>query len=128
MNLKIKNVNEIQRGDFVQKGSMLYLVDKLKDIGNDQFIINAFFATCIRKNCQQKLHNNYVDKFSFNKHDTEKRVHRIKGKEKEKLITRIINEYPDFNIEALTINKNELSENECIEYLKDKGYLIYKQF
>lgn len=118
---------KIQENDIVKYYKMIYLVKNFKKIDNYKYQLNYHFKTNITKK-NAKLHKNQLDE--FDKYKIE-RIKHAEEKEREILISKIQKESPDFNLSTFEIyseNKNsELNESNCIEYLKNKGYLIYKQ-
>ena len=123
-------IDEIECGSFIKIGKMHYLVNKFECIKENEWSvilkIDAYFAICINKNSDQKLHPNYITSKTIDIYRIESHVHNLTQEEKEKLIKKIKEKHPSFDFETLSIKQNELSENECIEQLKSKGYLLYK--
>jgi len=117
-------VNEITKGCFIKIATMRYLVDKLVLIDNKYFL-EAIFAISTRKN--SKLHHIYLRQNPLYKYCIENRVHLMNDDEKEKFINIILKEYPYFDFKTFSNKDNKFSEKGCVEYLKNKGYLVYKQ-
>lgn len=122
-------IDDVKHRSFIKYRTMHYLVDKIiPGKENNSITIDALFAICIKKNCNPKLYSNYkrdTSKFSF-----EKGSHFMTENEKDKLIKKIKEDHPDFDSKNLVpkqFNKIELTDSDCIEHLKEKGYLIYKQ-
>jgi len=117
---------EIQRNDVVKYLKCLYLVKDLEKLENGNFRLNYYFRITRKDNA--KLHfNESYDISSY----LLKQVKRPSTEEAEFLISRIKVEHPNFDLSFIKQNKNKiksnLNENDCIEYLKSKGYLVYKQ-
>jgi len=118
--------SELKQGSFVKYRSMHYLLDKIENINDKNFII-GFFAVSIKKNSKQKLHKNFKNPYHLSKYNIEDNIHLLDEKEKEDLISKIKYRYPDFDFETLSFKQTDTKEKECIDYLKNNGYLVFKQ-
>lgn len=114
--------NEIVKGIFVRKAASLYLVKKLSKT-NKGFRLEYFYRST--KDKTGILHLNgykdfYESELELFKTPTIEHIEIVKSKIKK--------EDPDFLITSIISEDNYETQYErvCIEYLKERGYLIYK--
>jgi len=122
----MNNIIEIKRTDFVKYLKCIYLVKDFQKLDNGRYRLSYYFRSIIKDNA--KLHMNDSDVIS--NYLTEK-IKKPTLDELKYIISRIKAEYPDFDLsffKSETIKDNsDLNEIDSIEYLKSKGYLVYKQ-
>lgn len=117
---------EIKKYDFVKYLKNLYLVEDFHKLENGQYRLNYLFRSIRKSNA--KLHTNgFYDIYGY----LAENIRKATDEEIEFLISRIKQEHPNFDISIVNVNKatnfSYLNEDDCIDYLKSKGYLIYKQ-
>lgn len=132
------NPSDIKRGVFIKKLTNIYLVkDFKKDISNKykgRYRIDYYFRISTVTPTPQ-LHSNsfnIIDESDFNF----KRIKKPTNKEIERLKSKIKQECHSFNFETLSYKEPKtkdqsqsdiLTEEKYIDFLKEKGYLIFKQ-
>ncbi len=123
---QMERIIELNEYDIVKYLKSTYLVKSFRQFDNGKYQLKYHFRTIRKENA--KLHKNKKDELY--ECDLEK-IKKADEKEREFLILRILSENPDFDLSKLEKDtqkkKSELNEENCIEFLKDKGYLIYKQ-
>lgn len=122
----MERIIEIKENDIVKYLKSTYLVKSFQKLENGKYQLNYHFRTIRKENAE--LHKNKTDElYGFHA----EKIKRADEKERKFLISRIRAEYPDFDLSKLENDsqrtKSELNEANCIEFLKNKGYLIYKQ-
>jgi hypothetical protein len=117
---------EIKKNDFVKYLKCIYLVKDFEKLDNGRYRLSYFFRSIIKDDA--KLHFNEF--YDISAYLTEK-IKKPSLEETKFLISRIKAEHPSFDLSFVKLDKNinekKLNENECIEYLKSKGYIVYKQ-
>lgn len=120
------DVIDIIPNDFVKYLKCIYLVKDFYRDENGQYILEYYFRSIVKKNA--KLHATKT--FKISNYLAEK----IKGATDEEtrfLISRIKTESPNFDLSfvknGLNESKQDLNVEDCIAFLKNKGYLVYKQ-
>lgn len=131
---EILNIKDVKKGVFIKKYTNIYLVKNFaEDIQNKykgKYKIEYFFRIST-KTSNPQLHVGGVDiadelDFHF------KRIKKPTYEETLQLKEKIEQECSRFNLETLSYResrnkKEELSVEKCIEFLKNKGYIILKQ-
>lgn len=117
---------KIEEFDVVKYLKSTYLVKSFQRLESGKFELCYYFRS-IRKP-DAKLHKDQKQDF-YESHTY--KIKKTNNQEKKLLIEKIRNEYPDFNlakvISATSDTFIDLDENMCIEFLKEKGYTIYKR-
>lgn len=118
-------IDNIKTGDFIKKEASIYFVKDFKKAGR-KYILEYYFRST--KKTSGLLHINGSKEFY------EHEVDRIKcatQEEVEILKAKINNKHPNYHFNIKQIDKkqktNIQSERECIEFLKERGFIIYKQ-
>lgn len=121
-NLEISNIKE---GDFIKKEASIYLVKGFNK-AERKYKLDYYFRST--KKTTGVLHINGAKEFY------EHELTRLKtptNKEVETIISKITKEHPDFIIDSPRsvkyLKTDILSEKKHIDFLKERGYLIYKQ-
>lgn len=117
---------EIKRNDFIKYLKCTYLVKDFVKLDNGYYNLSYYFR--VNRKSNSKLHFNGVYRISG--YSAEK-IKKTSIEETYFLVSRIKAEHPNFDLSFLNseLNQNEsiLNEKDCIEYLKGKGYLVFKQ-
>lgn len=119
-------MNEIYKYDIVKYLKCIYLVKDFHKLENGRYRLNYYFRTSKNDKVDLKM-NDFYDFYSS---DVEK-IKKPTLEERNFLISRIKVKYPNFDLSFIknveSKNIMDLNENDCIDFLKNKGYLIYKQ-
>lgn len=107
--------------DIVRYRQCIYLVKNFEKIDSN-FHLSCYFSLCIKNKGTLTC-----EKISKIFHLDIKYLKPASDIDRENLISRIKLEYPNFDLSVITGDKSDLSESVCIAYLKNKGYLVYKQ-
>jgi hypothetical protein len=117
---------EIKEYDIVKYLKSIYLVKDFQKIDDRKYRLNYYFRS-IRKD-SAKLHTN--ESYELYGYLAEK-IRKADLEEMKSLISKIKVEHPNFDLSFL---KKEIKENtldlnieDCIKFIKSKGYIIYKQ-
>ena len=120
------NPIEVNKNDFIKYLKCVYLVKNFTKLDNGYYRLSFYFRSIVKDNA--KLHNNKY--YDISGYQTEK-IKKASRKECEFLISQIKKAQPDFDVARFHQNaisdENDLHEQECVEYLKSRGYIIYKQ-
>ena len=112
---------EINHNDFIKKGASIYLVKNFRK-EDKRFILDYYFRSTIKDSGIIKSNDTrdfYEHELPSIKHPSVKEIFIIKNK--------IRKEFPTFHFETSSNNNfNILTEKNCIDFLKDKGYLVFK--
>lgn len=115
----------IRKNDFVKKADSIYLVKDFRKIGS-KYILEYYFKTT--KKPTGVLHGAGSRELYENQTEYIKKPTR---NEIEIIVSKVKNKHPNFDIEnskeASNPRSNDIDEKNCIKYLKDRGYLVYKQ-
>ena len=121
------NVIDLKQYDIVRYLKCIYLVKDFFKDENGRYILNYYFRTI--NNSNAKLHSqNTYELYGFHA----KKIRKASKDEIRHFISKIKKEKPDFDlnfIEDVSLDETvgNLNEKECIDFLKRKGYLVYKQ-
>lgn len=120
----MNELKTIKRNDFVKYLKCIYLVKDFQKLDNATFIISYYFRAS--RKAEAKIRIN--DVFNISSYNL-KKIKKATSDETDFLIEKIKLEHPNFDLSFYVATKKEcfLNENECIEFLKNKGYLVYKQ-
>jgi hypothetical protein len=120
----MSKATEIKRDDFVKYRKCIYLVKDFQKLDNRKSRLNYYFRSI--KIETAKLYSNGFDE---NYNWQFECIKKASQEEVDFLVSRIRSEHPNFDLSFLKMNKIKLNlnVNDCIEYLKSKGYLVYKQ-
>lgn len=118
-------IEDIKNGSFVKKEASIYLVKDFIKVGSRYRLIYFFRTT---KKLTGVLHsNNFREVFEFELH----KIHTPTYEEIEILKTKISKEFPNFPLEIGSKSKKQdiynLTIENCIEFLREKGYIVLKQ-
>ncbi len=120
----LKRTN-IKKHDFIKKADSIFLVKDFRKRGS-KLVLEYFFKTT--KRSTGILHG--PDSREFYESQTE-HIKKASKDEIETLISKIKNQHPQFDLsnikESIEKNSNSMSEESCIQYLEDRGYLVYQQ-
>lgn len=124
-NMNKLEISKIKEGDFIKKEASIYLVKGFKKTER-KYKLDYYFRST--KKTAGVLHINGAKEFY------ELDLMRFKTPTNEEIVTiinKITKEYPDFIIDSSwsvkDLKTDILSEKEHIDFLKERGYLIYKQ-
>lgn len=122
------NLQNIKENDYLKYFKNLFKIKSVEKLNSGGLLITYYFRSIEKDNA--KLYKNGV--YEIRSGYLTEKLKRASPKEINFLLSRIKN-YNSENGELYKGNlsnvKNEerLNENDCIEFLKSKGYLIYKQ-
>jgi hypothetical protein len=121
------NVIDLNQYDIVRYLKCIYLVKDFFKDEDGKYILNYYFRTI--NNSNAKLH--YQDTYKLYGFHAEK-IRKASSDEIRHFISRIKKEKPDFDlhtIEDVSLDETgiNINEKECVDFLKSKGYLVYKQ-
>jgi len=121
------NVIDLKQYDIVRYLKCIYLVKDFFKDENGRYILNYHFRTINNSNAKLYSEDTY-ELYGFHA----EKIRKATKDEIRDFITRIKKEKPDFDlksIEDVSIGETgeNINEKECIDFLKRKGYLVYKQ-
>lgn len=121
------NVIDLKQYDIVRYLKCIYLVKDFFKDENGKYILNYHFRTI--NNSDAKLHSQ--DTYELYGFHAEK-IRKASIEEIRHFISRIKKEKPDFDLNSIeNVSLDEpginIGEKGCIDFLKSKGYLVYKQ-
>ena len=112
---------DINQHDFIKKGASIYLVKNFRKEGKG-FILDYYFRSTIKESGiinSNDTRDLYEHELPSIKHPSDKEIVIIKNK--------IRKEFPIFHFETPSNNNiNFLTEKICLDFLKEKGYLVFK--
>lgn len=118
-------IEDIKEGVFIKKEASIYLVKDFKKEGKGYKLVYFFRSTAKPTGV---LHFN--DSREFYEHE----LQRIKVptiEEVNVLKNKIFKEHPTFHFDISTVESNQnldsFTEKSCIEFLRERGYLVFKQ-
>jgi hypothetical protein len=118
-------ISDIKEGDFIKKEASIYLI-KYFNKTDKRYKLDYYFRST--KKMSGVLHIN--GSREIYEHD----LTRIKTPTKEEieiLKNKIVKEYPDFTFNSSWLENYQKpdiqSEKECIDFLKARGFLIFKK-
>ncbi|MCD8423584.1 hypothetical protein [Tenacibaculum finnmarkense] len=121
---------EIKENDIVKYLKSVYLVKSFIKLENGLYHLNYYFKTNQSKIKTKKLHNNAYDEFYGY---LAEKIKQTSLEEKKDFVSKINRDYPKFDTSFTRIdlkensNSSVLNVEDCIEFLKKKNYIIYKQ-
>ena len=111
--------------DVLKKGTAIYLVDSFHKF-EDIYRLKYFFKTTLKLTDNLYINNSR----DFHRYEL-KNLKQASKNDIEILFSKIKTQYPTFDLTNIPKsedqNKDELNEDLCIEFLKNKGYLVFKQ-
>jgi hypothetical protein len=120
------DVIDINPYDFVKYFKCIYLVKKFHKTDNGHYIIEYYFRSIKKENA--KLHSTNSDEIIGY---LAEKIKKATTEEIRFLTSRIKTKRPNFDLSFARKETNEniqnLNEDDCITFLKNKGYLVYKQ-
>ncbi|WP_461629637.1 hypothetical protein [Labilibaculum euxinus] len=121
------NVIDLKQYDIVRYLKCIYLVKDFAKDENGKYILNYHFRTIYNSNAELYSENTY-ELYGFHA----EKIRKATKDEIRYFISRIKKEKPDFDlnyVEDVSLDKPDknINEKECIDFLKSKGYLVYKQ-
>ena len=124
----MNNLHQIKENDFLKYFKNLFKVKSVDKQDNGAVVINFYYRSLKQHNA--KLYKDGVYKI-YPEYLTEK-LKRATSEEIKFLLSRIRNLNSEKiginNINLIELKNNEnLNEVECIDFLKSRGYLIYKR-
>jgi len=121
------NVIDLKQYDIVRYLKCIYLVKDFFKDENGKYFLNYHFRAINKSD--SKLHSqNTYEFYGFHA----EKIRKASKDEIRHFISRIKKEKPDFDlsyIENISFDETgaNINEEECINFLKSKGYLVYKQ-
>lgn len=119
------NPIDIKKNDFVKYAKSIYLVKDFKNL-NGRYRLSFYFRA-IKKD-KAKLHTNSFNEITGYSSET---IKRATAEEIAFLTSKIKAKSPTFDtsfIKAeITTEKEGLNEEDCINFLKERGFIIYRQ-
>lgn len=117
---------EIKENDIVKYLKCIYLVKGFQKLENGRYQLSYYFRSIRKDNAI--LHRNDSDEiYGY----LAEKIRKADSEEINSLIKKIKTKYPNFDtsFQKTDLNKNTLNLNvqDCIDFLKSKGYIIYKQ-
>lgn len=120
------DVIDINPNDFIKYLKCIYLVKDFYRDESGQYILEYYFMSIKKGNARLHTTNSY----KISGYLAEK-IKKTTTEETVFLISRIKTESPNFDLTFARIETNEskqdLNVDDCITFLKSKGYLVYKQ-
>ena len=121
------DIIELKPYNIVRYLKCIYIVKDFFKNEDGKYILSYYFRTINESNA--KLYSN--GSYAFYGFHAEK-IRRASRDETKHFISRIKKEKPDFDLQPVEnafLNEENLSfnEKECLNILKSKGYLIYRQ-
>ncbi|RCW31936.1 hypothetical protein [Marinilabilia salmonicolor] len=119
------DVIEIKKYDFIKYLKCIYLVKEFYRSEDGDYILVYYFRSIRKDNAALKT----ADSYRISGYLAEK-IKKATKKETEFLISKIKTESPNFDLSFGRQETNEsigLNVDDCITFLKSKGYLVYKQ-
>lgn len=120
------NPIEIKENDFLKYAKSIYLVKHFKKNEFGRYNL-SFYYRCIRKN-NAKLYTNSFNSISGHSAET---IKKATAEEIAFLTSKIKAKNPNFNTSfikpPLNPEKWDLNGENCINFLKERGYIIYKK-
>jgi len=120
------DVINIEPYDFVKYLKCIYLVKEFQRTDNGLYVIEYYFRSIKKENA--KLHSTNSDKITGY---LAEKIKKATTEEIRFLTSRIKSKKPNFDLSLARKETNEntlhLNEDDCIAFLKNKGYLVYKQ-
>lgn len=121
------NVIELKQYDIVRYLKCIYLVKDFSKDERGRYILSYHFRTISNSNAKLHSQGNY-ELYGFHA----EKIRKATKNEIRHFISRIKKEKPDFDlnsIEDVSVDEPDINmnEKECINFLKGKGYLVYKQ-
>lgn len=121
------NVINLKPFDIVKYLKCIYLVKDFFKNEDGKYVLNYHFKTINKSNEKLHSHNTY-ELYGFH-------AEKLRKASKDEIIhfiSRIKKEKPDFDLHSiedvcLDVTGIIINEKECIDFLKSKGYLVYKQ-
>lgn len=120
------NTIKIDRYDIIKYRKCIYLVKNFLKLEDGNYRLEYYFRSINNQIGKLKLNG-----FSDNSEYQFEYIKEASIEEIDLLVSKIRKEHPKFDLSSIKINSKEnwlnLNEIDCIEYLKSKGYLVYKQ-
>jgi hypothetical protein len=121
------NVIDLKQYDIVRYLKCIYLVNDFFKDEDGKYILSYYFRAI--NNSKAKLHSQgSYELYGFHA----KKIRKASNDEIRHFISRIKKEKPDFELhysEEIYIDETSINinEKECIDFLKSRGYIVYKQ-
>lgn len=117
---------EIKENDIVKYLKSIYLVKSFQKLENGGYRLSYYFRSIRKDNAI--LHTNESDEiYSYHA----EKIKKADLEERKSLISKIKVKHPDFDTSLIKTdlkkNTQNLNVTDCIEFLKSKGYMIYKR-
>lgn len=104
-------VNDIKHEDFLKYQKNIFQVKRVEKIDNYDVVIHFYYRAIKQQNGQLYKNKSYRARINHLRFATTEEIEFLNSKIKK----------------PGKINTRSLNEEECIRFLKEKGYLIYKQ-
>lgn len=117
----MNEIIEIKRNDFVKYLKCIYLVKGFQKLDNGKYRLNYHFRS-IRKDNAKLYTNEFDDIYGY----LSEKIKKTTIEETKFIISKIKTEYPNFDTSFIKTELN-LNVEDSIEFLKSKGYIVYKQ-
>lgn len=117
---------EIKENDIVKYLKSIYIVKGFQKLENGRYRLSYYFRSIKKDNAI--LHTNGSDEiYGY----LAEKIKKADSEERKSLISKIKLKHPNFDTSLLKTDLNKNTQNlnvtDCIEFLKSKGYIIYKQ-
>lgn len=117
---------EIKENDIVKYLKSIFLVKGFQKLENGRYCLSYYFKSIRKDNAI--LHSNESDEiYGY----LAEKIKQADSEERKSLISKIKTKHPNFDNSILKIDLKKNTQNlnviDCIEILKSKGYIIYKQ-
>ena len=117
----------IKENDYVKYFKNIYLVKDFKELEKGRYRLSFYFRSIKKKNA--KL---YKDDSSKINGYLARKIKKATPEEIKFLHSRIRLKFPHLDLPSIENseelkNRQELNETDCVEFLKSKGYLVFKQ-
>ena len=121
------NAIDIKRNDIIKYMKCIYLVKDFQKLDNGKYLLNYYFRSIRKDNAKLNINDSY--EISGYLVET---IKKASPEESNFIITRINSVYPNYDTSFYRNQKDKneqktLNENDCIDFLKKKGYIVYKQ-